>query len=387
MSSVALWTYKDAVDHAIDFLGADVSNEAARVAKRAVLAAYLEIANAHRWSYLYQRGRVTTVEPYATGTVAFDYTGGTYERMLTLTDGTWPEWAPYGVVVIGQTAYEVADRKSSAVLTLASHGNPGEDIDAGTSYTLYRDTYPLPSDFIAADEVIAIGQIACLTYQHPREWVNRQRIIQSPAVPNVYTVMGDQNYFGTLALKLFPAPDDAYQLDFIYQRRPRQLSLEEYSTGTVTVAADAVTVTGSGTTFTSAMVGSVIRLSDDSTNKPTGVVGSEPAAQERVVMSYTSATEVSVDTAFDQTLTGVKFVISNPLDLEEGAMLTAFWRCVEKELGVLRKMKDRDELFNLYRQALILAREADSRSFQPRAAGMASGMPYRLRDFPAGADD
>lgn len=386
MTQIGLWTYKDAVDHALDYLGASVSNEAARDARRAILAAYREIGNIHRWSYFYQRGRIATVAPYSTGTVAYDHTGGTYERQLTLSSGSWPSWATFGVVVISNIAYEVAERKSSSVLTLSATSNPGDDVAAGTTYSIYRDTYPLPTDLVAIDEVINVGQILSMAYEHPRGWLNRQRITQSPASPFMYTVAGDQNYFGTLALKLFPAPDQVYQLDFLYQRRPRPLGLDEYSTGTVTVTANDQTVTGSGTTFTSSMVGSVIRLSDDATNKPTGVIGSEPPAAERVIMAYTSATALTVDTAFEDSLSGVKFLISPPLDLEEGAMLTAFWRCVEKELAVIRKMKDRDAIYGLYRQALLEAMEADSRSFMPRASGGPGVYPYRLRDFPRGTD-
>jgi hypothetical protein len=365
--TVGLTTFKDAIDHGVDFMGATVSNEAARDARRAVLAALREIANIHRWSYYYQRGRIGTSAQQTTGTIDYDHTGGTHERQVTLASGTWPDWAAFGVLVISNVAYEIADKKTSTVITLSSTSNPGADVAAGTSYILYRDTYPLPSDFVAGDEVMSLGSMLTLTFQHPRAWLQRQRIIQSPAAPHVYTVMGDQNYFGSLALKLSPPPDQAYQLDFLYQRRPRLLVLDEYSTGTVTATADATTLAGTGTTWTSSMVGSVVRLSDDATNKPTGLVGAEPPAAERVVMGFTSATSLTVDTAWSSTLTGVKHLISDPLDIEEGTMLTAFWRCVEKELGIIRKMKDRDLLIQLYKDALILAMEADSRSFRSGA--------------------
>ncbi len=385
-TGLGLWTYKDAVEHAIDFLGAKVSNEASRDGRRAVFAAARELANAHRWSYLYQRGRIATVEPYDTGTIAYDHTGGTYERQVTLTSGTWPDWATFGVLVISNVAYEIAEKKSSTVITLLATSNPGEDVAAETTYTLYRDTYPMPCDFVAGDEVMSIGQAMSLCYEHPRSWLTRQRLVQSPAMPTIYTITGDQNYFGSLALRLFPPPDQVYQLDFLYQRRPRPLAVEEYSTGTVSAAADATTVTGTGTTWTSAHVGTVIRLSGDTLNKPTSRVGSNPPAAERVVMAVDSTTSLAVDAAFEDDYSGVKYLISDPLDLEEGAMLDAYWRCVEKELGVIRRMKDRGEMNAAYREALLLAMEADSRSFQPRSAGPGSVWPYRLRDFPAGPD-
>ena len=41
----------------------------------------------------FARVDATCSTAYLTGTVAYDHQGGTYDRLLTLTDGTWPAWA------------------------------------------------------------------------------------------------------------------------------------------------------------------------------------------------------------------------------------------------------------------------------------------------------
>ena len=89
MARVNLFTYKDGVDHVLDFLGAAVSNEAKRDAKRAILAAYREFCAVRRWTYFMAQGRLVTVAPYSTGTITYTHTGGTYERQVTLATGTW----------------------------------------------------------------------------------------------------------------------------------------------------------------------------------------------------------------------------------------------------------------------------------------------------------
>ena len=102
---------------------------------------------AHDWSFLYKQDSISTEAPYSTGTIAFDYTGGTHELQVTLSGGTWPSWAIEGEIEISGTDYGVATRVSDTVILLASNNNPGEDVAASTSYSLHKDDYDLPDDF------------------------------------------------------------------------------------------------------------------------------------------------------------------------------------------------------------------------------------------------
>ena len=385
MATVVQTTYRDAIDHLVDFLGQSGAggNVEKRDAKRAILAAYRELAAIRRWTYFYARGRIATVASYSTGTIT--YTNST--RTLTLASGTWPTWAAYGTVVISSTAYEVASRSSSTDLILTQQNNPGADIAAGTSYTIYRDTYPMPVDFLAADQFVSIGtSISYPAYCHPTEWLIPQQLLQSPGTPRRYCFRADPNYFGSLAVSFHPAPDSTYNYDFIYQRRPRPLLIEDYNTGTVSATASGTTLSGSGTTWTSSHIGSVIRLAADSITAPSGLAGSNPFAAERVVTAVSSTTGLTVDEAWADTLTSVKYSISDPVDLEEGAMLNAFFRLCEKQLAIGRSMKNAAMIMELARQAMLQAFEADSRSFALAASGDGGAIRPRLSWFPSGAD-
>lgn len=387
MPTINLTTFNDAVLRTLDYLGENATKLASRDARRAVLDAYRELASAHRWSYFYQRGRLQTVASYSTGTIQYTHTGGTYEREVVLTTGTWPTWAAYGEILIAGIKYEVADRKSSSTITLSANSNPGANVASGTSYTIYRDSYPLPVDFLAADEFINLTSSFQLECIHPGDWNRLQRSSISPAGPRQVTVFGSADHLGAMSLAFFPPPDAVYNIDFIYQRRPRQLVFGDQSActaGTATNTINSTTVTGTGTSWTSAMIGSVLRLSANAADLPTPGWGANPFDVERVITNVASTTSLTVDTAIAAAHTGVKFVISDPIDIEEGAMLTAFWRCVEHQATIARIMKNQDRADRAWIDALILAREADSRSFGMRSSHRTQPY-YRLSDYPIGS--
>ena len=134
------------------------------------------------------------------------------------------------------------------------------------------------------------------------------------------------------------------------------------------------------------MAGSIVRLSSTTADDPTGLVGAKPFAMERTIMSVESATTLTVDSTFTDTLSGVKYLISDPVDVDEGAMLTAFLRCCEKQVAISRNMKTKADSTQLYLEALIQGREADSRSYQTRASGLGGHYLQRLANMPVGAD-
>jgi hypothetical protein len=139
---IEMVTWKDLVDHTIDYLGATPSAEARRDGRRATLEALRDLASAGEWTYYYDRFRLDIVGPYLTGTLSYDHTGGAYERLLTLVGGTWPSWAALGSIVLDNIPYEVDRRIDDTRITLTENANPGADATPA-AWTLYRDTYPL----------------------------------------------------------------------------------------------------------------------------------------------------------------------------------------------------------------------------------------------------
>jgi hypothetical protein len=386
MARLRLFTFYDAIEHVVDYLGSTTDAQPRRYARRAVLAAYNEMTSLRKWTYFMRHGRINCSEPYSTGTVAFDLTGGAYERVLTLTTGTWPSWSAYGTVLIDSKPYDVAERKSSTQLTLTPTSSPAADV-ASTTYTIYRDAYPLPIDFRSIGEVIVRGQDRLLKEVQPNDWVQAQRSYLSQSCPAVFTLTGSPDYMGTMGIRFWPPPDDDYVVDYVYARSPRQLNNETYETGSVTAVTDSLTATGSGTTWDSRLNGAVIRFSANTKDLPGGISSENPYRIERVVASVASTTSLTLDAVPGITgLTGVKYRISDPVDLEEGAMLNLFLRECERQARLIRRLKPEPMEDQAYERARELAAESDNRSFQ-RTARATGGYFDPNNNQPFGDDD
>lgn len=354
-----LYTYSDIVTHLTDYLLDQTSDRTIRYAKRAASDGLRELANVHPWSYYKAVNRITTVASYSTGTVAFDYTGGANERQLTLTDGTFPLWIEDGSVIIDNVPYEVDERISNTVVTLSRSSNPGADVSS-TTYSCFRDTYPLPVDFVSVDRVINLERTFEMQYVTPKDWLSAQRYFRTPGTVWYYSILGDQNYQGTMAMKLAGAPSTAEVIDIMYRRRPRTLRYYEYKTGTVSCDAEGTAITGSGTTFSAFMVGSVIRLYDSS-NYPTNEEGAYPAYVERTITDVSSTTVLTVDAAIPDAYSGVKFVITDPIDVDKQVMLGAYKATCERMVEKYRMGKNLPLVTEMWMQELKIAMGADKR--------------------------
>lgn len=295
--------------------------------------------------------------------------GGASERMVTLTTGTWPTWARFGTLRINNVNYAVATRESSSVITLEENNNPGEDVASGTDYTIFRESYALPAGFKQLlSPLYDLSSSYEIGFVHPSAWLQDRRYSSGSGTPLAFTIMGGRQYHGQDMVWLSPAPSEARNYDCVYLRAARPLVTEEYSTGTVSCTASGTTLTGTGTAWTSAHKGAVLRLSS-STTAPTAPHGSNPAAQERIITAVASATSLTVDSAFDSSLTSVKHCISDPVDVDD-VMLTLFLRTAEKCMGYLRHRTDIAAIENNMRSEMIRARTADSRWAGPRMAGL-----------------
>lgn len=378
---MAFTTFADIAELLNDYTGKNPDASSQRDIRRAIVEAYREIANAHRWRYLYTVGRINTVAPYSTGTVVYTHS----TRVLTLTTGTWPSWAANGAVLINSVLYLVESRTSDTVLVLDPVLNPGANV-ASTTYSISRYSYDLPADLVSIDRISLENNLSSATWMTPTEWLSFHRAVPGDSgYTSRYTIMGSPDTKGRLALFVWPFADTARTIDFIYYRRPRTLAVSEYKTGTVTTTGSDTTVTGTGTAFTSAMVGSIIRLSGNATSAPTSFIGDNPSVIERTVSAFTSATALTVDSTISTGYTGVKYAISDPIDIEEGAMLTAFSMLCRRQVGIGRIMKDKPDMFLQYREALEVAKEADQRDMSPKSAMPRSGVIWYEPTY--GADE
>lgn len=377
MPDVPLFTYQDAVTHGLDYLGGAATGRDAKSYRRAADEALRDLVNLRQWSSYVRHGRLSTVASYSTGTISYDHTGSAYEREVTLTTGTWPEWAAFGVLKIAGVRYTVATRESSSIITLAADSNPGADVASSTTYLLYRDSYPCPADFgkmlsplIDATNHREIGHV------NARDALRNTRLYGTTGEPTGFSLVGSSDYFGTSSFEITPPPSSAKDYDYLYLRRPRPLRIEAVNDGTVTITANQQTVTGSGTAFTDALIGSVLRVSASTSVAPTGRYGSSPYDQERVIVDVTSATALTVDAAWETSRSGVKYVISDPVDVGD-YLLNAYKRGIERALSHLRGKEDRTVSEQQYLAEVARAASAEPRNEAPRGVGGGYAMSWQ----------
>lgn len=364
--SVDLYTYQDVIDHLTDIFEGETGHAGQRLFKRAVQMAYRKFPDFHKWDYYIRRGKITTIAPQTTGTIAYDHTGGTYERQLTLSGATFPSTDTHLYkVLIDNVQYDIEDYKSSTVVTLTVDSNPGQDITAGTSYNLYRPKYWLPVPFRAmATDLDDMSRSFTLSYVPPNHLLDMQASQYTPQEPNAYTIYQSGESYGGWVLEFAPPPNAVHTWEFFYRAMARPLKISEYSNGTLTTDGTN-TVTGSETTWTSKMVGSVIRVPLSGTVKPGGLAGgrdddSEPYDEQRVIVGVASATSLTVDSAIS-TRSGVAYTISDPIDMQAGSMTDAFLRQCESEYAQLGRRDDAKDIAVMAQRALILAMGADNR--------------------------
>lgn len=365
-------TFDDILDHLLDYSGSDTAASATARHRRAIQNAYQLLPTRHDWSYLRGIMRVTTVAPYDTGTIAYDYTGGANERMVALTGGTWPAWIASGYLLIANVPYRVESRISDTIITLAEQSAPTADIAALTEYQALQDQFPLPADFIAGDEAVVNEVGTLMQYTHPREWSSQRRMNSGTGQPVLYTYLGTTSPRGRISIAIWPPSDAAYVIDILYKRAMRPLVYAHVSDGLVAATAASATITGSGTAFKSGMVGSIIRFGVDlGENVPTGPTGNEPAVVERTITAVASGVSLTVDEVMPETITAAHYLISDPIDIEVASMYEYFCRECEKQWRLISRSKATAEEISVdnaaYNKAWLQAREADNRD-QSRAA-------------------
>lgn len=368
-------TFSDCIYHLVDWAGGIAPESQERAARRAILGAYRELWLSWEWRYFKDDRRINVEPAYSTGTVAFDLTGGAYERQLTLSDGTWPANAAYGRIEIADVGYKVQDRKSDTVLTLTSGACPVADIAAGTEYTWFRNEYPLTDvhRVWAMNDETGYWQH---TYVTPDRWLAEERAGRILGRPFLWTMTGGRDFFGGLGIRTSGYPEEAMTMDFIATVRPRPLIVDgvaavyNSTTGTVT-AASGTSITITGNVLTNEVVGSVIRLSRNA-SIPTDVEGGNGFIDQRVITAVSndgSNTTLTVDDTIDTDGIAVStgYCISDPVDLPE-TLYDLLLRWSEYRYATMvdrERLPECNELLNGRLGARLQAREWDKAVQEP----------------------
>lgn len=389
-----IFTYQDAVDYLADTfrITGKSKSQQLRAAKRAVDNALRRLPGMANWDYFDRRASLATSAKYDTGTITYDHTGGSNENEVTLASGTWPSWAANGRIEISSVRYDVLKRVSDSVITLSSNYNPGADVAAGTSYTLFRDEYTLPDDFAKIGELYDVAGDYTLTFVHPDEAHDIEESYGSPQQPSWYTIRASNSQYGRKVLVLSPAPSTARTYSFIYVARPLPIRIYEFAEQTVTITSNTTATFATGVVLPTDCAGAVIRLSAASDEElPTSRFGridtagqhtDNYRAQEALISTRDSDTTATLDRSLSNVST-VRYMISDPIDIEPGSMWDALLALAESEYSRWT-FKNRHERRERQAQAMERVREAMQYDYPSRAysvAGEGRQRRLRLRDF------
>jgi hypothetical protein len=128
-----------------------------------------------------------------------------------------------------------------------------------TTTVASQQYYHYPVDVMNIESiVVTIGQVNYPTTicnsQWQWDWLNAIQV-QPTAIPQF--ILPRKVDFG-----VYPTPKDAYTLTFNYHYKDRNLSVPDYLAGTVTMTNASTAVTGSGVTWTAAMIGRYFEITD-----------------------------------------------------------------------------------------------------------------------------
>lgn len=365
--SYDILTYADLIEHLVDHTGGAQSDKDLRDIKRAIQSAYTEVASASDWDSNETKRRFYTNASYSTGTI--EYTSST--RTITLTGGTFPAFAARGYIKIADIFYQIDALVSGTSLRLNLYNAPSGNIASGTSYEVFEGVVVLPSDTRAVRNIYdSLGAPLCeFSYD---EWLECVQTHKSAGEPTHYAIANAYNRLSNPAVYLWPMPNTATYYDLVCQVYPAPLRINgtetASTTGTVSTTANSNAVTGGSTAFASSMEGCVIRVSPDGTNAPTSLSGTNPYVEEAVILNVSSTTALTTDRVFTQSLSNVKYQIASRVDLDAGTH-EALLRSCELQLAILRRELDKIGLSeDLYRRALIRAKENNARSLGPKRA-------------------
>lgn len=329
MAGPDIYTFLDVIEQLNDWRGGGANAVEDRKIVRATLSAYRHIVGAHDWKALTREFSIVTNASYNTGTIAYTHSS----RTITLTSGTFPSWAADGEIRISSVSYPVSERTDATTLVLSSESNPGDDVASGTSYTLFQTGYRLPVGFQAMTPPVESTLQGGLTPVPAGAIIEWRTGSYTLGEPNCFAIISDrENTIGSRKKIVFwPVPITQRQYRAKIKIRPAQIQhtgvAEKFYQGTITGSSGGTSITGSGTAFESSWEGAVLRIGPDGTNRPTGIDGSYPYAEQHVIDTYSSATSLSITSELIDSYSGRKYVISDPIDIDDVMLEPFLARC------------------------------------------------------------
>lgn len=274
----------------------------------------------HDWSYYQRRVRFQTTAAVEME-ISYDYTGGDYERLVTITDeeNEFPSDAVYGEVVIEDIPYRVDRRISATQVILRADECPTEDYDAGEEATWQRTSYPLPRRVTRIHYLICHDQgVMPLYYQAPQDFYSTESMgWGTTGGPTRYTLR-NIGRVGETGIVLSPAPSEAHTYEASVTVSPAIPSVIQVTGTDAAITAGTNVMTSATAAFTDRLLGALLRISIDDAY-PVGDAFSH--SWQAFVTSVDSATQITLSEYATDAVAAGTYCISSPIDIDTDSML------------------------------------------------------------------
>ncbi len=216
---------------------------------------------------------------------------------------------------------------------LINRFNLNEATDTTQTTVAAQQNYKLPYNLNKLIDVyVTIGTIRYKLKEIPSRdiWDRINYVQYQTNIPEYFFQYNNE-------LLIFPVPSTTgYTITQNYKRRFKDLSQADYTTGTVSVTLGSTTITGSGTTFTRAMIGDWIQIASPS--------GDNEWYQ---ISGFTSATVLTLLNPYQgTTVSGASYTIAEMSLLDEQYQDLPMYRALMTYYS--SKVKDPD-IFNMYK--------------------------------------
>lgn len=324
-------TYYDIVQRLALRMGFSPEGREVQMLRIAVVDAYRDLPSKHNWKY-YTRQLTFRTTGTSSLQASYDHTGGAYERLLTATTSVFTPNHVYGSLRNANATFEIERYISGTQVVLSASNNPGVDI-ASSSWVFSRSSYNLPFPIKQVSEIWTADGTRSLSYVPTSELGSETQLFDEASEPWRFTLQASRALSGGTDVRLIPPPSTAETYVVTCDIRPWSLKTYEIS-GTDGSTDSTSTFTSAGASFTSSLVGCVIRISGSSSlpKEPNEYSTSrQDFVFQSCVRRVISATQLELYDAVPFTASSRGYSISDPVDLSHASMLSYFEAlCSEK---------------------------------------------------------
>ena len=241
---------------------------------------------------------------------------------------------------------------------LSELGRPVTEKTKTTTTVADQQGYQMPADFNWLKSIkVTVGTTKYTPDEEEsqEQWDYLTSQTRTGDVPEVYFVRPRFGFGGT-EVQLYPTPSTSGNtITVVYEAIDKDLSVAKYTTGTVALTNGSATVTGTGTTFTRAMVGRYFKNED-----------ADGDGLWYKVSGFTSTTVLTLENFYQGTTDSSNtYQIAEAFGLPEDLHMLPIYYAVAHYYGFRRDEKQEIKYLNLYSSGL----QAAKRRYGTRARG------------------